>query len=268
MLHDDKIESINAFVLKNKRNVFQSDYFRIPDRSLRWVLSKRREPDIAITAITLEQHMDAFIDRHLWFLPIPRFDRLDDSEIDNQRLVDGAFAALETICKDKMSYKTEKNAIAIIEEFYRIGWPHIAFLKRSGRRLLSAQAYVLCLMALNSNSMSKVSADAIQSETFLLNAQSILLEEMSLDFLDGPISFLCAVSEYIDKKSYDDILSQVPKAEANWLKVSDLKEQNLISDDLQEKLDLFQQFWSAKGLTEIVVCIKDLLNENPEIGIL
>jgi len=221
----------------------------------------------------MESQMDAFIDRHLWFLPLPRFGRTSDAPLEFETVCRGALIALSTICDDKLSYvddRHKQDPFMIIEAMYRIGWPHMVFLRRQGRRLLAAQAYVICLMALDPKTLSMVQQEVIDSIAFTQIAQTVIREEMgSLIFLDGPEEYLKAVSTFIDARDYKRLLRSCPRADSSWLRVDDLTDQNLVNDELRASIDTFVTHWTTRGLksSDLDIRIKNLLDEMPEIGI-
>jgi len=260
------IEKINAYVFQNNKSIFK--LLANADRSLRWVSDKPLIPKQSFDVF--EDHMDAFIDKHLWFLPIPRFGRNIEVEASFETILKGASIALNTICDDRMSYaESEQNPLVIIDAMYSIGWPHIAFLRRQGRRLLAAQSYVLCLMALNARDLSLVQKETIESIEFVQLARSIIQEEIGASFLDGPDDFLNAVSEHLRKKAYCKIKDKCPKASSTWLNYDDLKSQSLLSDDVVNQVESFKTDWLSQGLRreDLNIKISSLLDEKPEIGI-
>jgi hypothetical protein len=259
------MEKINAYVLKNDKSIFT--LLANHDRSLRWIsdkqIAQRKENG------TLEEFMDTFIDKHLWYLPIPRFGRQIEVEACREKIINGAVIALDTICDDKMSYVYNgQDPLVIVDTMYRIGWPHIAFLRRQGKRLLSSQAYVLCLTALNPRDLALVKKETIESQEFNLIARDIIQEETG-SFLDSPEDFLMAVSNFLDEKAYNTILMSCPKAGPHWHDVNDLIEQNLLTDDILTSINDFKDNWSRKGIRgeHLQIKISSLLDETPELGI-
>ena len=266
------MNTINAYVLKYDKGAFASVFI---DKSLRWcsdcpILTENSNNELG-------NSIDTFIDKHLWYLPLPRFSRTSESDINIEVAMKAANYALKLLCSDNMSYTDDKQEkLVILSHFFLIGWPHLTFLKKQGKRLLAAQAYVVCLMALNPTIMSKVSQSTIDSLAFIELAQQVICEEINpKTFLDGPSDYLDAVSKFLTLKaetnSEESVFKRCPRASLDWLNIEELKTQNLLSQDIIVKIDEFKNFWTLQGLNPKrleFLYLKNILDESPEIGIL
>jgi hypothetical protein len=270
------MNSINAYVVKYDKGAFASVYI---DKSLRWCSDGpvKNNNDNLSQSDELSNLIDMFIDKHLWYLPLPRFSRTCENDINVEVAIKAANYALKLMSSDNMSYIDEKQEkLVILSHFFLIGWPHLTFLKKQGKRLLAAQSYVVCLMALNPKIMSKVSQSTIDSLAFIELAQQVICEEINPNtFLDGPADYLNAVSKFLalkaERNSEESVFKRCPRASLDWLNVEEIKTQNLLSHDIMVKIDEFKNFWTLEGLNPKrleFLYIKNILDECPEIGIL
>lgn len=191
--------------------------------------------------------MDAFIDEHLFFLPIPRFCASRAKQFifkkSNEETID-------TICQghkfamqffsDKDSLKDSVDVQQIYEQ-YLTYFPHIKCL-RDTKIDLDTLGHLLCLMALDPVQLQKMPLTIHQADSFLNDVKIVVAQETKNKEADNTLDLFEQVHNYLND------------CDNTWQSVEDLKE--FMSNSLYESLQMY------KGAN-----VKNVLEECPQCSL-
>jgi len=207
------------------------DYLR--KTCLRWVSEKPIKNENE--SHTLEEALDKLIDKHLWYLPIPRFKRKYESPC---HLESNSFEELKNI-----------NL-----------WKHTKFMQIIDSSILDKQAAILMITCLKPEISKQLSMNNILEDTFFDNSIDLIKEEIN----SKSDTLLNLIEDLISFKDLEDF-KKINTAQSNWLKITDLENLNLIAADVQIKADEYLSNFAYKNLKDFLR-IQNLEDENPTFG--
>jgi hypothetical protein len=221
-----------------------SKYFKAT--GLRWLLDAPVQSEWK----TLEERLDAILDAHLWFLPIPRY-----SYVIDRYLPDPTTEQLIKAVKAAGGSPPANPEEAY--EFYKSNYKHISVL-RDSTLSIDVHVYILCLMLLDRVELNKTSRKIVHDANFISNARDIISDYFtpSEDMFD-----LCAqLDSYL-------LATKLPKHEEHWMRFKDIDPTVMgdLSTYVEKKIAEFSKTYTVDQLREAAY-ISSLVDEEPKIG--
>ena len=217
--------------------------------------------------------IDNFIDKHLWFLPIPRFTNTHvPAALNDGQLIRVCLKNLKEHCANHEFHKSVQDTNStiswphIVSRAFEVMWPHIAVLRDSDVGL-QVQERIVCLMAIDPANLKSFNIDFYENSNFLDNSMDIILDEIGQKNIDGDI--LQVVSKFLDTRSHKLKQSKVAPQNSTdlWLKTDELDSQGLLSAEISRKVDVLIDSQSlSSGLSKDYLkgaCrIKNIIDEH------
>lgn len=213
----------------------KTDYLK--KTCLRWISNEPIKNENEVK--TLEPALDKLIDRHLWNLPIPRFSR--------------SFQTSYNDFNDKSLEELKKIQGAI-------EWKHTPYIQIIDSSILEKQACILMITCLKYDISLKLTLSHISEDSFIDNCYDLIIEEIG----SRATNILDLVIDVIRYKDFENF-RKINSAESNWLKVTDLENLNLISPDIQKKMDHFLSEYSYPNIKSFLR-LQNIEDEESKFG--
>lgn len=201
---------------------------------MNWISSERvRTIDDDAGISTVYEYLDFLFDAYLWHLPIPRYIKKYDemiysSEIFVENIFDNSFIS---VLKDR-SLDSETHA------------------------------FVVVLMILDYDLLSKIPKNVVYKKNFLENARKCILEEFTFDFNLSTLEFLRKFNSVLIARA----LNYLEKVPDGFIRVCDV-EKSLLSDDFVLHYNNFllkSECGTSRKFLEDLVYVRNLVDEVPE----
>jgi hypothetical protein len=228
---------------------------------MRWLLDGPLETSFDGT---LEQIMDAFLDRHLWFLPVPRYGRKYFDTVTEETIVACLKIMLDNIDDHDYMYDAGRNATEILFAAYKL-WPQIENVFQSSVDNKIA-VYTMILMALDLKTSRLLEPSKKNFETL---AEKVIFDEIEgLSSFEDLRSVLTKASDFLDARHHKTMLSTLPRTEEPWHPYLESKERGLVSLELENTCEalctMYEDF--LPDFLRAHLHIKSLLDEKPDIA--
>lgn len=222
----------------------------------------------------LEATMDTFIDRHLWFLPVPRYllDLDEDIEPDLNTIRNAVNEALVLVGHENLrpGAPVKEMADAVAKAY-----PTIDML-RDPQAPLDNQAAFLALLASDAKMAVRVPHKILYAPGFPDQVIKALLQDelkgLSVDSADWA-NILKSLDEVLMTAAVNGAWTKMPRAGLDFSLAEELRVKGLITSEIEDQIDTFlQQHAVSSGLSDEVVrariAVSSVLDERPDIGVM
>jgi len=232
-------------------------------------------------------HINAFLNRHLWFLPIPRFDmtysEFYQSNQETSCNADDAtyrvFLATLTAADyygiavdDLIDIKDHKESdVYLAQKILSTLYPLIDVI-RDENVSIEVVAYCCALLALDPKEARYIDPKLVKSSSFLHLAKTVLDSELGLDASCSHFTeYLVLLDRKLSKDALEYAYSLLEPAELTWISLTTAMGSSLLTAEQISQIDnKIDQMVEVTGLQEITlrqICyIESVVEEDLHLG--
>ena len=218
---------------------------------------------------SLSEALDAFLDKFLYELPVPRFASECYNEPCDPRLC--VLVAANRCGLDVSDHLVpeETEAIETAYNCFMSLFPMLVIL-RDSKASLDLQACAVCLMALDAEKARLVPTEMYYEPRFCTMAYEIISDDTGITVSEG-LQAIKAVGLHLHKTDITDAFASLPAAQASWTRVTELESMKLLSAEQSQAVKEFCDLWafttSLSKETLFQACyIRDVLEETVTMG--
>jgi len=259
--------------------------------ALRWA-TPRRTLTVEVpwsSCTTLEDAMDQFLDRNLYFLPVPRMLQEPPNIETLQELTNiDLFASFLLTCLEAqvnvehldeqfdawqdsqdVDVQRDETFVSTLYNAYLKVCPWLPMLRDTSvthERL----AYVLCLLALDAQECKHISVSYIQNVPIESLKASLESEDI---FAEGPLDALAKTDAKLTQKQWAISANLLPSATASWIPCQSTDANQFLQDQAIQQLDDFLRYWASQTDFSISFLkdrayVENFVDEEPKFGFL
>jgi hypothetical protein len=218
---------------------------------------------------TIAEALDAFLDKFMYELPVPRFASECHEEPCDVRLCVLVAANRCGIDVSEHIAPTKTEALETSSNCFMSLFPMLSIL-RSSKASIEHQALTACLMALDPSKARLVPEDMYFDAKFCTMAYDIIAEDTGR-VVASALEALNATAEHLHSNDIKHARDGLPVAQSGWTLCSELEAMKLLSSEQSKAIDDFCDLYAyqsslSKATLYSMCCIRDVLEEVPTMG--
>lgn len=256
--------------------------------ALRWTNARRNDSfERSWTPCQLlEDAIDQFIDRNLYFLPLPRMlreapntDALCNIDLlaaflltclevqESVETFDSIFDAWQDSYETVQDVQRDETFVSTLYNAYQKVCPWLPLLRDTSinhERL----AYLLCLLALDAHECRYISSTHVQHVA--IEDLQASLEAEGIVAHNG-LDALAKTDAKLFQKQWSISTNLLPKAETTWISCNSTEAQQFLQDPAIQKMDAFVKYWSSEtdfsdAFLRSKIYVENFIDEEPKFG--